>query len=188
MSSIPELSIFDVLLPGLPVVFCGINPNVQASMTGHNFASASNRFWPVLHEAGFTPTRLNSQDDRFALRYGCGITAAVSRGTRKATELTSAEFTLGHQLLRAKVSYFRPTFIAFLGKAAVAAMPGLHSLEWGPQRDLYASARVWILPNPSGLNRNFTLRRLIQHYSALREEAGQYLRAWENAQATSDQT
>ena len=73
VSSVPELSIFEVFLPGLPVVFCGINPNVQASTTGHNFASASNRFWPVLHEAGFTPTRLSSQEDRSDLQYGCGI-------------------------------------------------------------------------------------------------------------------
>jgi len=71
-----ELSAFDILAPGLPVVFCGINPSTQAAASGHNFGSASNHFWPVPHLAGFTPARIAAQNDRRLLGLGCGITAA----------------------------------------------------------------------------------------------------------------
>ena len=173
-----ELSNFDILLPGLPVVFCGINPNIEAARSGQNFASASNRFWPVLLEAGFTPSRLSSQEDRFLLKFGCGLTAVATRGTRRADELRPAELTSGHELLREKIGYFQPTFLAFLGKAAYAAVAESPQLDWGPQRSRYVEAQVWVLPNPSGLNRAFTFRSLVEHYVALREQADPALRAW----------
>src|SRR5580698_8875935 len=78
----------DILEPGLSVIFCGINPGLRAASTGHHFAGRGNRFWRVLHLAGFTPEQILPEDDRSLLRYGCGLTAVVPRATAQAAELS----------------------------------------------------------------------------------------------------
>jgi double-stranded uracil-DNA glycosylase len=166
---------YDVLEKQLVVVFCGLNPSVEAAASGHNFGSASNRFWRVLHLAGFTPHRIAADDDRTLLRLGCGITAAVGRPTRSASEVRRAEFRRSADAFERKIAHFRPHTIAFLGKAAYAAMTGLRDPTWGPQVATFGSARAWLLPNPSGLNRAFTLARLVENYDTLRVDVAQRL-------------
>ena len=63
---------------------------------------------------------------------------------------------------------YAPRTIAFLGKAAYAAIVARRELEWGLQADTFAGAAVWLLPNPSGLNRAFSLAQLVEAYGALR--------------------
>ena len=172
-----DLPYFDILVPGLPVVFCGINPSAQAAASGHNFGSVSNRFWPVLHLSGFTPERIAAQDDRRLVEFGCGITAAVPRATRSAGELRGREFRTARDGLRAKIEHFRPETIAFLGKAAYEAIEG-NKVDWGPQSSRFCGAAVWNLPNPSGLNRGFSLADLVEAYAALRIERSSSLQRW----------
>jgi TDG/mug DNA glycosylase family protein len=172
-----DLSTFDILAPNLPVVFCGINPSTQAAASGHNFGSPSNRFWPILHLSGFTPVRIAAQDDRRLLAFGCGITAAVPRATRSAGELDGRELRTSGNGLRAKIEHFRPETIAFLGKAAYEAIEGT-KVGWGPQASRFGGAAVWILPNPSGLNRSFGLTALVEAYTALRVERSSSLKRW----------
>jgi double-stranded uracil-DNA glycosylase len=179
MTSPVPLSPFDVLLPDLPVLFCGINPSPLAATSGHNFGSASNRFWPALHLAGFTPVRLRAEDDRMLLRHGCGITSMATRPTRRAAELGRIEMDDAVAPFRAKVAQFRPRAIAFLGKPAFAALTQRREIEWGEQADSFAEARVWVLPNPSGLNRAFSLERLVEAYAALRLAMSAELDAWQ---------
>ncbi|MBW8729265.1 MAG: G/U mismatch-specific DNA glycosylase [Inquilinus limosus] len=172
-----DLSTFDILAPDLPVVFCGINPSTQAAASGHNFGSASNRFWPVLHLSGFTPERIPAREDRRLLAFGCGITAAVPRATRSAGELRGREIRESGDGLRAKLEHFRPETVAFLGKAAYEAIAG-GKVGWGPQPARFCGAAVWILPNPSGLNRSFSLADLVEAYTALRTERSSSLNRW----------
>lgn len=172
-----DLSYFDILAPDLPVVFCGINPSAQAAASGHNFGSASNRFWPVLHLSGFTPERIAAQEDRRLLAFGCGITAAVPRATHSAGELRGRELRDAGDGLRAKLDHFRPEAIAFLGKAAYEAIAG-ERVDWGPQSSRLCGAAVWILPNPSGLNRSFSLADLVEAYTDLRIERSSSLTRW----------
>jgi mismatch-specific thymine-DNA glycosylase len=82
----------DVLAKGLDVIFCGISPASTAAEAGHNFSSASNRFWRVLHLAGFTPTQLAPENERRLLDYHCGITAVVRRSTARASDVSLGEF------------------------------------------------------------------------------------------------
>jgi double-stranded uracil-DNA glycosylase len=166
---------YDVLERDLVVLFCGLNPSIEAATTGHNFGSASNRFWRVLHLAGFTPHQTAAEDDSTLPRYGCGVTAAVGRPTRSASEVRRAEFQRSAVAFERKVAYYRPHTIAFLGKAAYFAMTGLRDLHWGGRADAFGSARAWLLPNPSGLNRAFTLDRLVEHYGSLRADLAQRL-------------
>jgi TDG/mug DNA glycosylase family protein len=158
----------DVLAPGLDVVFCGLNPASSAAADGHNFSNRSNRFWPVLHLAGFTDVRLQPQDERRLLEYGCGISAVVSRPTKRADEVLSEEFRQARPEFEAKMRRYAPRVVAFLGKRAFSAMIGRPDIRWGRYPQEFAAATAWVLPNPSGLNRGFTLDALVDAYAELR--------------------
>ncbi|KLD62837.1 G/U mismatch-specific DNA glycosylase [Dyella japonica] len=157
----------DLLADGLKVVFCGINPGMTAATAGHHFVSGSNRFWRVLHLAGFTPEQIAPAQDRSILRYGYGLTTVVTRATAAADELAPAEFTAAAAAFKRKIARHAPRFVAFLGKAAYAGLSGQRELAWGRQADTFEGAIVWILPNPSGRNRAFTLDGLVDAYREL---------------------
>jgi double-stranded uracil-DNA glycosylase len=158
----------DILAGHLSVIFCGINPGATAAAAGHSFVSPSNRFWRALHLAGFTPLQLRPQDDATLVTYGYGLTAAVGRPTRSAADLSRGELAAAGAALEAKISRYAPRFVAFLGKPAYAAIAGKAVIAWGLQPDRFGGASVWVLPNPSGLNRAFTLEALVEAYRALR--------------------
>ena len=158
----------DILAKGLDVVFCGVNPASTAAASGHNFSNANNRFWLVLNLAGFTDVRLQPQDERRLLEYRCGITAVVRRPTKSADEVSPDEFRKAGQEFELKMRRYAPRSIAFLGKRAISVLIGTSDVPWGSLPARYAGALAWILPNPSGRNRNFTLEALVKAYSELR--------------------
>ena len=166
--NVPTQLLPDLLRKGLDVVFCGINPGLSAARAGHHFSSPSNRFWRVLHLAGFTPRLIPPENDRTILQYGYGLTAAVERPTVRASELTSREFHEAAEELERKLRRYSPRFVAFLGKAACAAILRQKSVDWGQQSVEFGGAEVWVLPNPSGLNRAFSLQELVIAYRELR--------------------
>jgi TDG/mug DNA glycosylase family protein len=158
----------DILASGLDVVFCGMNPATSAARDGHNFSSPSNRFWHVLHLAGFTDVLLQPNEERRLLEFSCGITAVVTRPTRRADEVTSEEFRNARPALESKIGRYSPGVLAFLGKRGFSAMIARSDVDWGRYPDRFAGSEVWILPNPSGLNRGFTLDALVAAYAELR--------------------
>jgi TDG/mug DNA glycosylase family protein len=159
----------DILSKDLKIVFCGLNPGLTSAEGGHHFMNRSNRFWKVLHLSGLTPDQIAPENDRTILDYGYGLTTAVARPTISAVELSKSEFGSASLSLEKKILHYHPQYIAFLGKAAYAEISGIKNLQWGPQDSLFAGSKVWILPNPSGLNRNFDLQELIKTYGALRK-------------------
>ena len=156
----------DILAPGLRVVFCGINPGLSSAHTGYHFANPRNRFWQVIHLAGFTERQLTPSEERHLLETGCGITALVQRPTVTAAELTAAELYAGGEALRAKIQQYQPQALAILGKQAFTQAFGVRRPSWGRQAQRIGESEVWLLPNPSGLNRA-TLAELVAHYQAL---------------------
>jgi TDG/mug DNA glycosylase family protein len=158
----------DILATGLDVIFCGLNPASSAAAAGHNFSNGTNRFWTVLHLAGFTDVRLQPQDERRLLEYGCGITAVVRRPTKSAAEVPPKEFRQARLGFETKMRHYGPRSIAFLGKRALSAMIGRPHLDWGCLPTEFAGTMAWILPNPSGLNRGYTLPALVAAYVELR--------------------
>jgi double-stranded uracil-DNA glycosylase len=159
----------DFLRQGLDVVFCGINPALSAAQSGHHFSHRSNRFWRTLYLAEFTPHQIEPEQDHTILRYGCGLTSAVERPTVQAAEVRSSEFRQGAEALRQKLELYRPRVIAFLGKPAHSAIARQSVVPWGLQEQMFGGALVWVLPNPSGLNRSFDQQELSQAYGAMRE-------------------
>jgi len=157
----------DVIRKDLTVIFCGINPGLKADRDGHHFSNRSNRFWKVLHQAGFTPHEIHPLDDSTILDFGYGLTVAVDRATRRADELLKEEFGNAIAAFKKKMKKFQPKYIAFLGKPAYMAFSGKREVAWGPQEADFCGAKVWVLPNPSGLNFGFRLPDLVSYYREL---------------------
>ncbi len=164
----PAGGLSDILEPRLSVIFCGLNPALTAHRDGHNFSNRSNRFWRVLHLAGFTPRLLRAEEEREMLQYGLGLTSAVSRPTKSASELKKSDYIAAAPMLEDKIRRLAPRNLAFLGKAACAAIGSRAEIEWGRQPDDFAGTSIWVLPNPSGLNRAFDLAKLTEHYREMK--------------------
>lgn len=159
----------DIIAERLKVLFCGINPSMTAAATGHHFAGRNNRYWRVLHLAGFTHEEISPQQDRAILQYGYGVTAVVKRPTARADQLSPAEFTAAATEFEQKIARYKPRFVAFLGKAAYVELSGQREIAWGLQSTRMQGAAVWVLPNPSGRNRAFGLDELVEAYRELYE-------------------
>ena len=164
-----ERTIPDVLSAGLEVVFCGINPGLWSAATGHHFARPGNRFWPALHRSGFTPRQLRPDEQDQLPEYGLGITNLVDRASARADELTRDELAAGGVALRAKIRRYRPEWLAVCGVVAYRTAFGVPAATMGCREERMGSTRIWVLPNPSGLNAHYTLDKLAAEFAALRE-------------------
>jgi TDG/mug DNA glycosylase family protein len=147
-------SIPDAIAANLQVLFCGINPGLYSAATGHHFARPGNRFWPALHAAGFTPRRLQPWEEHELLKYGCGITNLVARGTVAAAELDREELRAGRRRLERKVRRYRPRVVAVVGIGAYRTAFDRPRAGLGLQEERIAGSFLWVLPNTSGLNAN----------------------------------
>jgi double-stranded uracil-DNA glycosylase len=154
------------------VLFVGINPGLYSAATGWHFARPGNRFWPALHASGFTPRQLKPSEQHELTSYGLGITNIAPRATAQAAELTPAELREGGRRLEALIAARRPRFVAILGITAYRTAFARPKAVIGPQPDLLATARLWILPNPSGLNASWTAPRLAEAFRELKTAAG----------------
>jgi TDG/mug DNA glycosylase family protein len=161
----------DLIAPGLRILFCGINPSLYSVVVGYHFARPGNRFWPTLHEAGFTRSRLAPSEQEELLRLGYGITNVVDRATATAAELAEPELTEGGRRLMAKVRRYRPRFLAMLGISAYRSAFGRPEAELGLQPERMGDTRLWVLPNPSGLNAHYQLKDLARLFRELRRAA-----------------
>lgn len=162
----------DVIGPNLRVLFCGINPGLYTAAVGHHFARPGNRFWPALHQSGFTDELISPFDERELLKSGIGISNVVAHATATAAELTKDDFTKGGRRLAAKVRRYRPRVVAILGVGAYRHAFDKPKAQVGEQTERIHDARVWVLPNPSGLNANYQLPALVKLFTQLRDAAG----------------
>ncbi|HSK81167.1 MAG TPA: G/U mismatch-specific DNA glycosylase [Thermoanaerobaculia bacterium] len=158
----------DVIAPGLKVLFCGINPGLYTAAVGHHFARPGNRFWPALYHAGFTERLLDPSEERELLGWGYGITNVVDRATAAAAELSAEELAAGGRGLEEKAARFRPAWVAVLGVGAYRSAFGRPKAALGPQEETLAGSRIWVLPNPSGLNAHYQRDDLARMFRELR--------------------
>ncbi|WNV89205.1 G/U mismatch-specific DNA glycosylase [Umezawaea sp. Da 62-37] len=162
----------DLLAPGLDVVFCGINPGLYSAATGHHFARPGNRFWPALHLGGFTPRVFAAAEQAELLDLGLGMTNLVARATARADELTAEELRAGGVRLAEVAARYRPEVIAVVGITAYRTAFDRKKAVVGAQTELLADSRLWVLPNPSGLNAHYPLPDLGAAFAELRENLG----------------
>jgi len=154
----------DILTPRPRVLFVGINPSLRSAAVGHHFASPGNPFWRLLHAARLVPVQLTAEQDGRLAEFGLALTNLCPRATRAASELGRGEIERGRHRLSAKIRRLKPEVVAFVGITIYrdffrAAAPGRDGAAprggAGAARETIEGARVFVLPNPSGLNASF---------------------------------
>jgi double-stranded uracil-DNA glycosylase len=176
------LRLRDRIGPGLRVLFVGINPGVRSAITGHHFAGYSNRFWKLLWEAQLVAERITYLDDDRLVEWGYGITNLVPRPSPGIDDLRPAEYVDGWAALERKIRRFRPCIVAFVGVTLYRAIRPLLASENGAGRaripalavglrpETIHGARVFVVPNPSGRNANFSYAEMLGAFKGLRRE------------------
>jgi TDG/mug DNA glycosylase family protein len=159
----------DLIAPGLKVLFCGINPGLYSAVIRHHFGRPGNRFWPTLYAAGFTDRLLDPREEAELLKLGYGITNVAERASAAADELSKDELVAGGKRLRARVKRYAPRFLAVLGVGAYRVAFDRPKATVGPQDETIGETRVWVLPNPSGLNAHYTPAGLAKVFRELRD-------------------
>ncbi len=142
----------DVIAKDLDVLFVGINPGRYSGAVGHHFAGPGNGFWPAMYKAGFTPRLFSAFEGPLLLDLGYGLTNLVARCTATAEELTKDELIEGGHILERKARRYGPRFVAFVGLTSYRAAYARPKAQVGLQPELLGPSRIWLLPNPSGLN------------------------------------
>jgi double-stranded uracil-DNA glycosylase len=160
----------DVIAPDLDVLFCGINPGLYTAAVQQHFGRPGNRFWPTLHRAGFTPRQFHPSEQYELLPLGYGITNVVARATAAAAELTAEELVEGGKELARKVRKYKPRYLAIVGIGAYRTAFDRPKAKLGLQPETIGETKIWVLPNPSGLNANYQPGQLVELFGKLRME------------------
>jgi TDG/mug DNA glycosylase family protein len=170
ISGVPLPPLRDRIAPGVRVLFVGINPGVRSSLTGHHFAGFSNRFWKLLYESRLVPEPIDFRDDDRLPEWGFGITNIVPRPTPGIDTLRPDEYVAGRLRLRRKVLRHRPLIVALVGVTVFRAMfpERRDAVRLGRQVERIGDSAVFVLPNPSGRNANFTYPEMLAAFRALK--------------------
>jgi double-stranded uracil-DNA glycosylase len=167
-----SLRLEDRIGPGVVVLFVGINPGVRSATIGHHFAGFSNRFWKLLFDARLVPEMLRAEDDGRLTEFGYGITNLVPRPTPGIDTLRPSEYIEGLEVLKEKVRRWQPPIVAFVGVTlfrSIFGVPAGRKISLGLQRrERFEGARVFVLPNPSGRNANFSYAEMLQAFRRLK--------------------
>ena len=157
------------------VLFVGINPGIRSAQIGHHFAGYSNRFWKLLYDSKLVPEPIGAEQDYRLPEWGLGITNLVPRATPGIDTLRSEEFVAGAKVLRRKVRRWRPRVVALVGVTlfrSLYAKPASERIALGAQAEQFEDAPVFVLPNPSGRNANFSYQEMLTAYRDLRRRMG----------------
>ena len=153
------------------MLLVGINPGIRSSRVGHHFAGPSNRFWKLLYASRLVPEPIGYVDDHRLPEWGFGITNLIPRPTPGIDTLRPEEYVAGTRALRRKVRRLQPEVVAFVGvtlfRAVFGRRPG-QAVALGPQEERLEGARVFVLPNPSGRNANFSYDEMLKAFTQLR--------------------
>lgn len=185
-STVPDwsrLRLRDRIAPGVRVLFVGINPGVRSATTGHHFAGFSNRFWKLLRESKLVPEPITFVDDGRLVEWQLGITNLIARPTPGINDLRPAEYVEGWTILSRKIRRYRPAVVALVGvtlcRAILPLLPDVppeerRALRNSPDRvlglrpEIVHAAQLFVLPNPSGRNANFTYAEMLAAFRSLR--------------------
>lgn len=178
LESYRDATVPDLVGPGLRLLFVGINPGLWTAATNTHFAHPGNRFYPALRSAGVIGREIDrssgfSDADRdHLIERGIGITNLVERATARASELDDAELREGAGRLARFVDDHRPRVVAVAGITAYRTAFGRRGATTGLQEEELAGARLWVVPNPSGLNAHETVASLSEWYGRVAADAG----------------
>jgi double-stranded uracil-DNA glycosylase len=175
-----RLRLTDRLERGMRVLLVGINPGVRSALSGHHFAGPSNRFWKLLFESRLVPRALTFEEDGLLPQFGFGITNLVARPSPGIDDLKPAEYAAGWKVLEEKIRTYRPEVVALVGVTLYRAIRPLvegstdeplrksRLIPVGFQAAAVHGARIFVLPNPSGRNANFSYAEMLAAFKALK--------------------
>jgi double-stranded uracil-DNA glycosylase len=166
------LKLADQVRPPVRILLVGINPGIRSAAIGHHFAGPSNRFWKLLHESGLVSEPLGPKDDARLPEWGLGVTNLVPRSTPGIDTLTTDEFIDGERTLRRKVRRWKPAVLALVGVTLfrfLFRVPARTPIVCGLQPETFEGAKVFVLPNPSGRNANFSYAEMLAAFRGLRD-------------------
>lgn len=178
LQSYEDASVPDLVGPGLRLLFVGINPGLWTAATQTHFAHPGNRFYPALRSAGIVDRDISrtdgmTDDDRaYLVARGIGNTNLVNRATARADQLGADELRAGRRRLEDFVAEHRPVVVAVAGITAYRTAFGRPRATLGEQPDALGPARLWVVPNPSGLNAHATVTTLAASYAEPARVAG----------------
>jgi len=161
----------DRITPGVRILFVGINPGVRSDAIGHHFAGYSNRFWKLLYDSRIVPEPIRAEDDDRLPEWGLGITNLIPRMTPGIDTLRPDEFVAGAKVLRRKIRRYTPRLVALVGVTVFRSLFALNRkvpVRLGLQRVQLEGTEVFVLPNPSGRNANFSYAEMLRAFRALR--------------------
>jgi double-stranded uracil-DNA glycosylase len=177
-----QLRLRDRIAPGVRVLFVGINPGVRSAVTGHHFAGFSNRFWKLLRESKLVPEPISYEDDGRLVEWELGITNLIARPSPGINDLRPAEYVEGWTILSRKIRRYKPAVVALVGvtlyRAILPLLPGVPPAErrtarlspdhvLGLRPEAIHGARLFVLPNPSGRNANFSYDEMLEAFKQL---------------------
>ena len=168
----------DLIGPGVKLLFVGINPGLWTAATQTHFAHPGNRFYPALLEVCIIDAAIDrgvgmtDADRRSLIERGIGITNIVHRATAKASDLTRDELRAGGDQLRDFVRTHRPAVVAVAGITAYRSAFDVPSAAMGEQPESFEGSRLFVVPNPSGLNAHETTSTLAAAYREAAVAAG----------------
>jgi double-stranded uracil-DNA glycosylase len=181
-----KLRLKDRIRPDLRVLFVGINPGVRSAITGHHFAGYSNRFWKLLWDSKLVPEPITYEDDHRLLEFGFGITNLVARPSPGIDDLKRSEYVEGWRILDKKIRRYSPRIVALVGVTLYRAIQpliaedtdsrerlGAIPLQTGLRPETIHGGQIYVLPNPSGRNANFTYGEMLRAFKGLRRAAGE---------------
>ena len=165
----------DLLRPGLELIFVGINPGVLSGRTGRYFAHPRNRFWPAVNAAGIFNPPLSPDTAHTANQQGIGFTDIVKRPTPSASDLTAKDFREGAVRLKALLLEYSPLLVCMNGMTVwsnyLRFAEGVRGerQEFGEQKLLIGTSRVFVVPSPSPANAGFSLEAITDYYRQAQE-------------------
>lgn len=171
-----SLRLRDRIRPGVRVLFVGINPGVRSALSGHHFAGPSNRFWKLLYDSRLVDESIGHKDDDRLAEWGYGITNLVPRASPGIDDLRPAEYVEGWRALERKIKRHRPAVVALVGVTLYRAIlpllngssAGAARIRTGVQPVTIHGAELFVLPNPSGRNANFSYAEMLAAFRGLR--------------------
>jgi TDG/mug DNA glycosylase family protein len=173
-----DVTVSDLVGGAIRLLFVGINPGLWTAATQTHFSHPGNRFYPALRIAGIIErdidrgTAMTAADRNHLIDRGIGITNVVHRTTARASELTADELRRGGDQLREFVAEHQPTVVAIAGVTAYRTAFALPKATMGEQVEPFEGCRLWVVPNPSGLNAHETTDSLAAAYRAPAVVAG----------------
>lgn len=157
----------DYLRKNLKIVFVGFNPSIRSGETGHHFANPNNRFWKILFNAGLTPRLYKPEEDYKLLDIGFGMTNIVARPTKAADEITKEEYQTGREILKQKITDYKPKIVCYVGKGVYQEYGKKKDVSWGEQPESVIQGTIdFVAPSSSGLVR-MKLEEIIEIYRHL---------------------